>query len=167
MLLPTYRIRPATRDDASDVVGIYAPLVRDTAISFATSAPTPVEIADEITRLNEHYAWLVAESDGKVVGYAYGHEHRQRAAYRWSVETSVYVEEAVRGQGVGLALYEALFPSLISRGFSNAYAGITMPNDASVALHTKAGFSKHRYLPQSRKKVRTLARRFLVVQTFT
>ena len=86
------------------------------------------------------WAWLVAEDAGQVAGYAYATPHRSRGAYRWSVETSVYVAAAARGQGVGTQLYTALLPVLAEKGYCNAYAGITLPNDASVALHRRVGF---------------------------
>lgn len=86
------------------------------------------------------HAWLVAVEEGSVAGFAYAGEHRRRPAYRWSVDVSVYVEAASRGLGMGTALYEALFARLRERGFRVACAGITLPNEASVALHERLGF---------------------------
>lgn len=91
-------------------------------------------------RIAKAHAWLTAEIDGAVAGYAYAAKHRERAAYQWSVDVSVYVSAQHRGLGVGRALYDELFPQLITRGFYTAYAGITLPNAASVGLHEACGF---------------------------
>jgi phosphinothricin acetyltransferase len=85
--------------------------------------------------------WLVAERDGGVTGYAYASPHRARAAYRWGADVSVYLDERERGRGSGRALYGALLPVLRDLGYTGAYAGITLPNPASVALHESMGFS--------------------------
>jgi phosphinothricin acetyltransferase len=133
-------IRPATGHDASAVAGIYAPYVDHTAISFEDVAPGPDEMAARIAKCRAGWEWLVAEVDGAVVGYAYGSEHRARAAYRWSVEVSAYVSRDHHRKGIGRALYRALFAELADRGFCNAFAGITLPNDPSVKLHLSVGF---------------------------
>ena len=132
-------IRPATELDAVAVAAIYAPYV-ETAISFEETAPTPEEIAARIAKSRSRWQWLVAELDGEVVGYAYGSQHRERAAYRWSVEVSAYVGRDHHRQGIGRALYSALFAELAGKGFCNAFAGITLPNEPSVKLHTSMGF---------------------------
>ena len=132
-------IRPATDLDAVAVAAIYAPYV-ETAISFEETAPTPDEMAARIAKSRSRWQWLVAELDGEVVGYAYGSQHRERAAYRWSVEVSAYVGRDYHRQGIGRALYSALFAELAGKGFCNAFAGITLPNEASVRLHTSMGF---------------------------
>ena len=119
---------------------IYAPVVERTAISFEEIAPSVEEIAARIDRTLEGYPYLVAERAGEVVGYAYGGQHRARAAYRWSVEVSAYVSEGARRSGVGRALYAALLPQLAERRFHIAVAGIALPNDGSVALHEAMGF---------------------------
>jgi phosphinothricin acetyltransferase len=85
--------------------------------------------------------WLVYEIEGAVAGYAYASAFRDRAAYQWSVEVSAYVSPSARGQGVARSLYETLFRLLAMQGFRNAYAGITLPNAASIALHSAVGFS--------------------------
>lgn len=89
----------------------------------------------------ERAPWLVCEREGRVVGYAYGGMHRERAAYQWTVEVSAYVHPDHRKQGIGRALYTALFAALVVQGYRNAVAGITLPNDASVALHKSVGFT--------------------------
>lgn len=133
-------IRRADPGDAAALLAIYAPLVTDTAISFELTPPTEAEFAARIERALDGYDWLVAERAGAPVGYAYATAHRAREAYRFSVETSVYVATAARRGGVGGALYRALLRRLAARGYCNAYAGITLPNEPSVALHEAAGF---------------------------
>jgi L-amino acid N-acyltransferase YncA len=126
--------------DAAACAAIYEPFVTGSAVSFEERAPTPEELAERIARTAASYPWLVAESDGAVAGFAYAGQHRVRAAYRWAVEVSVYVDAAHRRQGVGRRLYETLLPLLERQGLMVALAGITLPNDASVALHVALGF---------------------------
>ncbi|HEX2391573.1 MAG TPA: GNAT family N-acetyltransferase [Solirubrobacterales bacterium] len=127
--------------DAAACAAIYAPHVEDSPTSFEERAPGAEEMAARIERLAASHAWLVAEQGGEVIGYAYACPHRERPAYRWAVDVSVYVAEAARGRGAGAALYRALFERLRERGFRVAFAGITLPNPASVALHERVGFS--------------------------
>jgi phosphinothricin acetyltransferase len=140
-LVRAIAVRRAVEEDAAAVVRIYAPYVEQTAISFEETAPTVDEMATRIRKCCTRWQWLVAEIDGQVVGYAYGSQHRERAAYRWSVEVSAYVDRTHHRQGIGRALYEPLLTELAEKGFCNAFAGITIPNDASVKLHTVMGFS--------------------------
>lgn len=133
-------IRSATPDDAEALLAIYRPYVLNTAISFELDPPSVEEFRERIVNVLAGWAWLVAERDGRPLGYAYATAHRPRGAYKWSVETSVYISEECRGQGLGTALYQALLPLLAGKGYCNAYAGITLPNKASVALHKKMGF---------------------------
>jgi len=134
------RIRPATEADAPALLEIYRPFVDDTAVSFELVAPTVEEFAERIARSLAGWQWLVAEREDQIVGYAYGSSHRARPAYRWSVEVSAYVHPSQHRQGVGRALYLRLFDELAEKGFCNAYAGTTLPNDGSVALHRSVGF---------------------------
>ncbi len=133
-------IRLATERDAEQVAAIYAPNVTDTVISFESEPPTADEMRRRIEGTLERYPWLVCECQGRVLGYAYAGAHRSRAAYRWSVDVSVYVHEGVRRAGVGRALYASLFAALKLQGFYNAYAGATLPNPGSVGLHESVGF---------------------------
>lgn len=133
-------IRDATAADAPACVAIYTPYVRDTAITFELTPPTVEEMAGRIAAAQRRYAWLVSETDGRVVGYAYGTEFKSRLAYRWSCEVSVYLEPGLRRTGGGRALYDALFQRLVARGYRTAVAGMTLPNDASVGLHRALGF---------------------------
>jgi L-amino acid N-acyltransferase YncA len=134
------RIRPATNDDAVGLLAIYRPFVETSAVSFETVAPTADDFSARIQKALDSWQWLVAEKHGRCVGYAYGSSHRERAAYRWSVEVSAYVEPNHQRQGIGRLLYTSLFADLANKGFCNAYAGITLPNEASVALHRSVGF---------------------------
>jgi L-amino acid N-acyltransferase YncA len=134
-------IRDADPDrDAQACAAIYAPGVEGSVISFEERAPDAAEIAARIAAISTTHPWLVAEADGEVVGYAYACRHRERAAYRWAVDVSVYVGARQRGQGHGRSLYEALFERLRSQRFQVACAGITLPNEASLALHERLGF---------------------------
>jgi L-amino acid N-acyltransferase YncA len=133
-------VRPATTADAAACAAIYAPYVTDTAITFETEVPPADEMARRIAAAAERHAWLVLEDGGRVVGFAYGGPFRSRAAYGWASEVSVYVERGRRRSGAGRALYEALLERLAERGFRMAVAGMTLPNDASVALHRALGF---------------------------
>ena len=133
-------IRDALPDDAAPLLEIYRPFVVETTISFEIEPPSLDEFRARIYKALDRWAWMVAEVKGFPVGYAYGSSHRAREAYKWSVETSVYVHTAHRGKGIGRMLYGALMPKLAERGYCNAYAGITLPNEASVAFHRAMGF---------------------------
>jgi L-amino acid N-acyltransferase YncA len=134
-------IRPATTADAAACAGVYAPYVRDTAISFETDPPEVGEIAQRIASSTERHAWLVLEDEGVVRGYAYASPFAGRAAYAWSCEVSVYLDPAVHRTGAGKALYTALFEVLEGRGFRMLVAGVTLPNEASLGLHRALGFT--------------------------
>lgn len=126
--------------DAAACVAIYAPFVESGATSFEEDSPDPTSFAARIRQTQATYPWLVAARDGVVVGYAYACPHRARPAYRWAVETSVYIAAGERGAGCGRALYAELMDRLRRQRFHVACAGITLPNPASVALHESVGF---------------------------
>lgn len=136
----SHLVRPATPDDAAACAAIYEHYVRDTAITFETTAPDPAAMADRIAAALDRHAWVVLEEDAQVVGYAYGTQHRTRPAYRWCTDVSVYVEPGRRRTGAGRALYGALLPALRERGYRRALAGVALPNDASLGLHRAHGF---------------------------
>lgn len=139
--MPELTIRDADPDrDAAACAAIYAPHVEGSAVSFEERAPDAAELAARIERYGTSHAWLVAEREGEVVGYTYATAFNERPAYRWSTYVSVYVAAGARGQGIGRALYAELFERLRERGFRMACAGITLPNEASVALHESLGF---------------------------
>lgn len=133
-------IRLTEEGDAPQIAAIYAPVVRDTNISFETEPPSAEEIARRVGDTLVSLPWLVCERDGQVLGYAYAGAHRSRAAYQWSVDVSAYVREDVHRTGVGRALYASLIAVLDLQGFYNAYAGIALPNEASIGLHEAMGF---------------------------
>lgn len=125
--LPRPRIRAATPDDAEALLAIYAPYVRDTAITFEYEVPSREEFAGRIAATLARYPYLAAEREGRAEGYAYVSPFSERAAYGWSVETSIYVDRSLRRGGVGRALYEALEASLRAMGILNANACIGVP----------------------------------------
>ena len=134
------RIRLAAAADAGAIARIYAPYVADSPTSFETDVPDASEIARRIDDALVWHPWLVYEEAQAVGGYAYASKHRVRAAYQWSVEVSVYLDAQHRRRRIGQALYTSLFRILALQGYVNAYAGITLPNAASVALHESLGF---------------------------
>jgi len=138
-----FRVRVADpARDAARIAQIYRPYVDESNISFEEVAPTADQMADRIRSTLTWTPWLVAEEDGRVVGYAYASRHRERAGYRWSVDVSVYVEQGAQGRGIGRALYSELLELLRRQRFVNVYAGITLPNDASVGLHRSIGMEQ-------------------------
>jgi phosphinothricin acetyltransferase len=136
----TRRVRVATEGDAGAVQAIYAPEVAATAISFEVDPPSADEMRTRIRETLRTHPWFVCEEAGHVLGYAYASPHRPRAAYRWSVDVSVYIDRSARRRGMGRALYAPLFRILARQGYQTAYAGITLPNAGSVGLHEAMGF---------------------------
>jgi len=136
----TVTIRLATPADAPGCLAIYAPYVAETAVSFETEVPEPAAFADRMAATLALTPWVVAEHRGRIAGYVYATLYRQRRAYQWSVETTVYVAADYRGRGLARVLYAALLDCLRRQGYRNAYAVITLPNPASVRLHEALGF---------------------------
>lgn len=137
-----HRLRLATPADGSGVAAVYAPYVLGTAISFELVPPDGAEMAQRIERVVSRTPWVVAEVDGTIRGYAYAARHRERAAYDWTVETTVYVDPGARGRGLGRATMRAVLEIVRLQGAHLAVAGITGPNPASVALHRSLGFRR-------------------------
>jgi phosphinothricin acetyltransferase len=133
-------IRVAEARDAAAMAAIYAPIVRDTWISFETEPPSAAEMAQRVEKVLATLPWLVVVRGDEVLGYAYASPHSDRGAYRWSVHTTVYLHENARGQGLGTKLYHALFDVLRRLGIKTAFAGIALPNAASIGLHESVGF---------------------------
>ena len=133
-------IRPAAEEDAEQILAIYGPIVTQTAISFEVVPPKVEEMRVRISSTLARLPWLVYSEAGGVLGYAYASQHRQRSAYQWSVDVSVYVKPEIQRRGVGRRLYGSLFEILRSQGYYSAYAGITLPNEGSIGLHTRMGF---------------------------
>ena len=134
-------IRLANEGDAAQVAQIYRPYCTESAVSFEELAPAASEMAARIEGTNRRYPWLVDDEGGVVRGYAYASAHRQRAAYRWAVEVTVYLHPGHRGKGLGRALYGELFARLRRQGLVKAYAGILIPNPASQRFHESMGFT--------------------------
>jgi L-amino acid N-acyltransferase YncA len=146
------KIRNALPADIEQMLAIYTPFVSDTAVSFELEAPTSAQFAERLVKVQKGWAWLVAQDRGRLLGYAYGSLHRERLAYQWSTEVSVYIAPAAHRRGVGKALYEALFLALAAKGYCNAYAVVTLPNAASVGLHEAVGFKQVGTFPRVGRK---------------
>lgn len=133
-------VRLACDEDAAAIAAIYAPSVTDRATSFELTPPDAGEMRRRVAAVLEQYPWLVCETADGVVGYAYATAHRDRAAYRWSVDASTYIADSSHRQGIARGLYSRLFEILVLQGYRSVYAGITLPNTASFALHKAMGF---------------------------
>ncbi|MEH2235787.1 arsinothricin resistance N-acetyltransferase ArsN1 family B [Nostoc sp.] len=134
-------IRLANESDTLKMLAIYAPVVRETSISFEIEPPSKTEFQQRIQNYQQQMPWLVCEINGELLGYAYATPYRTRAAYQWSVESSVYVNIEHHRKGVAKALYTSLFGLLQLQGYYNVFAAIALPNPASVAVHEAVGFS--------------------------
>ena len=135
-------IRVATLEDAPAIAAIYAPIVRETTISFELEAPSAEQMRARIEKTLQRLPWLVSiDGGGLVEGYVYASVHRDRPAYQWSVDVTAYVRADARRTGVGRRLYLALFDELRGLGYCQAFAGIALPNAASVGLHEALGFT--------------------------
>jgi L-amino acid N-acyltransferase YncA len=145
-------LRIAEARDAERIAEIYGPYVENTGISFEETAPSAEEMASRIAKTSSAYPYLVYEEGGLVLGYAYASRYRERAAYRWSLESSIYVAQEARGRGVGRALLGALIDILREQGFVTFYAVITPPNPASFALHARFGFEPLASFPDTAYK---------------
>lgn len=134
-------VRLVTPADAAGLLEIYAPHVLHSACTFETEVPSVAAFRDRILAFGHKFPWIVAEVDGLLAGYVYASTHREREAYRWTCECSVYVHPRFQGKRLAQTLYDVLFRLLALQGLVNVYAGITLPNPASVALHERCGFS--------------------------
>ena len=138
---PGARVRVATLADAAAIADIYAPFVRDSVVSFELEPPSAEQMRERIAATLPTLPWLVSEdAHGTVSGYVYASRHRERAAYQWAVDTTVYIRPDSQGRGLGRQLYTRLKAILAELGYFQAFAGIALPNEASVALHEAMGF---------------------------
>jgi phosphinothricin acetyltransferase len=135
-------IRPVQPSDAQALVDIYNPFIRDTIITFEEEEIAAEEMASRIAKVTAIFPWLVWEEAGVVFGYAYGSTWRTRHAYRFAVETTIYLAPDGQGRGMGSRLYEALLVELQARAFHSALGCLALPNEPSVRLHEKLGFRK-------------------------
>ncbi|MDR3315359.1 MAG: GNAT family N-acetyltransferase [Coriobacteriales bacterium] len=135
-------IRMAQSDDAAAILAIYEPYIVDTAITFVSKLPTEAEVDKKLIEIKKRYPYLVCTFNDKVVGFAFANWVRPHDAYRWNAELSIYIEADYHGRGVATALYTALLQILRAQGYCNLYAVITLPNEASIALHRHFGFTE-------------------------
>ena len=141
-------IRLANPSDVATLLAIYAPYVENTAITFEYEVPTIEDFANRIEKTLEKYPYLVAEEDGLILGYAYASTYYARAAYDWAVELSVYASQDARGKGVGSKLYDELEDLLDQMGYMHFLACISLPNEDSIAFHTKRGYKQVAHFPK-------------------
>jgi phosphinothricin acetyltransferase len=134
-------IRLATGDDAAAILDIYAPYIQNTSFTFETEVPSLHAFKERINNYLQRWPWLVCEIDGKIAGYAYAGNYRERVAYQWCTESSIYLHDDFQKKGVARALYTALIGILKEQGFRNVYAVINLPNEKSVAFHESMGFT--------------------------
>ncbi len=133
-------IRFATKADAAAILELYAEYIKNTAVTFEIEVPTLAAFEERMERIMAQYPWLVCEIDGCIAGYAYGSKHGERAAYRWSADLSVYIDERYHRCGIATALYQALLELLCKQGYYTVYAGVSTPNPSSEAFHSAYGF---------------------------
>lgn len=133
-------IRMAAEKDAEALLEVYRPYIA-TTVTFEYEVPTVEEFAQRVQKTLQHYPFLLCEENGRVLGYAYAHRERGRAAYQWNAELSVYVSADAHGRGIGRALYGALMELAALQGVRNVYGVITGENDRSIRFHEELGFS--------------------------
>ncbi len=136
------KLRFATLDDTKQILSIYKYYIEKTAITFEYDVPSEVDFAMRVKTISDAYPYIVATLNKKVIGYAYATKFRERKAYDWAVETSVYIDKKHKGKGLGKKLYTKLLELLTAQGFVMAYACVTCPNFTSDALHSSLGFTK-------------------------
>jgi L-amino acid N-acyltransferase YncA len=142
-------IRPVSLADAKAIADIYNPYIRDTTITFEEEPVSAEEIAQRIEKVTKTYPWIVWEEDGRVIGYAYGSTWRTRHAYRFATETAIYLSSECRQKGIGTKLYQALLTELRQYGFHSVLGCLALPNDPSVRLHEKLGFTKVAHMKEA------------------
>ena len=137
-----FSIRLVDKKDAEGILGIYAPYVRDTIISFEYDVPTLDAFSKRVENISEEYPWVVCLLGDRIIGYAYAGLYRSRRAYQWGVESTIYMEESFHGRGIARILYNTLFSILKIQGMLNIYAVISFPNEKSTGFHKSLGFSE-------------------------
>lgn len=133
-------IRFAKTEDAEVILGIYEEYIKNTAVTFEIEVPTIAAFRERMERIMGQFPWLVCEVDGVIAGYAYASKHGERAAYRWSADLSVYINEAYHRNHIATELYSAVIGLLQKQGYFTVYAGVSTPNPKSEAFHTAYGF---------------------------
>lgn len=146
---PSATLRDATAADGDALAAIYNPFILGTIVTFEEEPASGAEMAGRVAAVQgAGHPWLVAERDGRAVGYAYAGPWKARRSYRFAVEASVYLVPSATGAGLGTRLYEALFERLRAAGIHTVIGGISLPNEASVALHEKLGMTKVAHFPE-------------------
>ncbi|HFZ6998336.1 TPA: N-acetyltransferase family protein [Streptococcus agalactiae] len=141
-------IRPVLPSDAKELLAIYAPYVTDTTITFEYDIPSISEFTNRIKNISKSFPYLVAEENGKILGYAYASTYYARAAYDWTYELSIYLDKDARSKKISSQLYDTLEKELVSQGYVNLLACISLPNDISIAFHKKRGFNQVAHFPK-------------------
>lgn len=141
-------IRPVLPSDAKELLAIYAPYVTDTTITFEYDIPSISEFTNRIKNISKSFPYLVAEENGKILGYAYASTYYARAAYDWNCELSIYLDKDARSKKISSQLYDTLEKELVSQGYVNLLACISLPNDISIAFHKKRGFNQVAHFPK-------------------
>lgn len=136
----TFTFRFAEERDAAALLAIYAPYVVGTSITFEYTVPSLEEFAGRVSAVTQRLPWIVCESGGEIVGYAYAAPYQTRAAFQWDAEISVYLKENFKRRGIARALYRAIKLLLTAQGYYNLYALIAYPNDESIGFHKSQGF---------------------------
>lgn len=134
-------IRMATPEDAPALLEIYAPYIKDTAVSFDIRVPSKSDFIRRMQRIIGRFPYLVAENNGRVVGYAYAHPESERSAYQWNAELSIYMNRDFQSSALASRLYNALIEFLGLLGYRNLYAVITLPDEANISRHKHLGFT--------------------------
>lgn len=140
--MANYTIRRAKTENALTLLAIYAPYVTGTPVTFEYEVPSLSEFTGRILSVSAEYPYLVCERDGTAIGYAYAHRYKERAAYQWDAELSVYLDGRSRGQGLGKAFYAALIEILRLQNVKNVYGCVLCPNESSERLHESFGFQR-------------------------
>ncbi len=141
-------IRPVLPSDAKELLAIYAPYVTDTTITFEYDIPSISEFTNRIKNISKSFPYLVAEENGKILGYAYASTYYARASYDWTCELSIYLDKDVRSKKIGSQLYDTLEKELVNQRYVNLLACISLPNDISIAFHKKRGFNQVAHFPK-------------------
>ncbi len=147
------QIRRATLADAPAIAAIYNWYVANTVVTFEEDPVSDAEMARRVSDVLGAYDWIVLVRDGRLAGYAYASRFRERAAYRWATESTIYLEQGLSGQGLGKRLYGALVQRIFALGYRHMVGGISLPNDRSVRLHESLGFVKVAHYPRIGKKL--------------
>nr|WP_321452437.1 arsinothricin resistance N-acetyltransferase ArsN1 family B [uncultured Carboxylicivirga sp.] len=135
-------IRTVEAADVQDICNIYNYYIENTFVTFEEQKVTAEQMQERISNVQQKFDWFVYEKEGKVIGYCYATGWRARSAYRFSVETTVYLKNGYEGNGVGTQLYRHLIKELIKKDIHSFIGGISLPNETSIALHEKLGFQK-------------------------